>query len=66
MLRVFDCLDQDMRQIFGVRHRKILCHAYCCVGVLHAQQLLIICDQLHTVSVCMRFRNFELVLPELT
>lgn len=51
-------LDQDMRQVFGVRRCKILCHTSFCVDVLHVQQLLMICDQLHTVSVCMRFRSF--------
>lgn len=47
------------RQFFVARHCKILCHASFCVGVLHVQQPLIIHGQLHTVGVCMRFRNLR-------
>lgn len=65
VLWVFDCLDQDRRQLFGVRHCKILCHASFCVGVVYTQQLLIICGQLYML-VSVSSESSELVLSELT
>ena len=57
---VFDHLDQDNATAFSSQIlQDPLLRFFLCVGVLHIYQLLLICDQVHAVSVCIRFRSFQ-------